>query len=195
MNKISLSDALFTSTQQRVLAPLFGQPDRSFFVTQLMEMAGSGRGAVQRELKRLSVSGLLTVQYIATQKHYQANPTSPLFDELCRIVQKTSGLHDPIRTALAPLQEKIELAFIYGPVANSTDGPAGDIDLMIVANEVQLEELYSALAAVEQQIARQICPTLLTRKEFSKRWAQGGSFVERVINGRTIPLLGNASAE
>jgi predicted nucleotidyltransferase len=195
MNKNSLADALFTSTQQRVLAPLFGQPDKSFYVTQLMEMARSGRGAVQRELKRLSESGLVTVRNIATQKHYQANPASPLFEELCRIVQKTSGLHDPIRKALEPLQDKIELAFIYGSVANRTDHSASDIDLMVVSDEVQLEELYSSLAAVEQQLARQISPTLLTREEFSKRCAKGGSFVERVMNGRTIPLIGNASAE
>ncbi len=41
----SLADALFTSTQQRVLGALFGQPDRSFFVTQVMALADSGRGA------------------------------------------------------------------------------------------------------------------------------------------------------
>ncbi len=66
----SLADALFTSTQQRVLGALFGQPDRSFFVTQIMELAHSGRGAVQRELGRLLQGGLVTVQMIGTQKHF-----------------------------------------------------------------------------------------------------------------------------
>ena len=101
----SLADALFTSTQQRVLGALFGQPDRSFFVTQIMELAGSGRGAVQRELARLLQSGLVTVKMVGTQKHYQANPASPLFDELCSIIQKTVGLAGPIRAALELLPE------------------------------------------------------------------------------------------
>ena len=70
----SLADALFTTTQQRVLALLFGQPARSFFATELIELTGSGSGAVQRELKRLTSSGLITVTPIGKQKHYQANP-------------------------------------------------------------------------------------------------------------------------
>jgi len=88
----SLADALFTATQQKVLGVLFGQPDRSFFVTQIMELANAGRGAVQRELERLRQGGLVTVRNVGTQKHFQANPDSPLFDELCGIVQKTVGL-------------------------------------------------------------------------------------------------------
>ncbi|MGB5578019.1 MAG: hypothetical protein WBM88_11495 [Woeseiaceae bacterium] len=63
----SLADALFTSTQQKVLGLLFGQPDRSFFVTQIMELAKSGRGAVQRELQRLESSGLVSVQMHGNQ--------------------------------------------------------------------------------------------------------------------------------
>ena len=94
---MAISDALFTSTQQRVLGALFGQPDRSFFVTQIMELAKSGRGAVQRELERLHRGGLVTVHKVATQKHFQADATSPLFNELCGIIQKTVGLAGPIR--------------------------------------------------------------------------------------------------
>ena len=58
----SLADALFTTTQQRVLALLYGQPSRSFFASELIELTGSGSGAVQRELKRLSSSGLVAVR-------------------------------------------------------------------------------------------------------------------------------------
>ncbi len=37
-----LADALFSSTQQRVLAWLFGQPERSFYATELIGLAGAG---------------------------------------------------------------------------------------------------------------------------------------------------------
>ncbi len=49
--RTSLADVLFTSTQQRVLALLFSQASRSFFSSELIQLAGSGSGAVQRELK------------------------------------------------------------------------------------------------------------------------------------------------
>ncbi len=84
----SLADALFTGTQQRVLGLLFGQPTRSFYANELIGLAGAGSGAVQRELARLTQSGLLTVRPVGNQKHYQANPDSPLFAELCSIAQK-----------------------------------------------------------------------------------------------------------
>ncbi len=90
--RTSLADALFSTTRQRVLAFLFGQPERSFFATELIGLAGGGSGAVQRELARLAQSGLVTVTRVGTQKHYQANPESPIFAELCGITQKTVGL-------------------------------------------------------------------------------------------------------
>ena len=60
-SNLSLADALFTTTQQRVLGILFGQPHRSFYANELIELATGGAGAVQRELKRLSDSGLITL--------------------------------------------------------------------------------------------------------------------------------------
>jgi predicted transcriptional regulator len=90
----SLADALFTTTQQRVLALLFGQAARSFYASELIELTGSGSGAVQRELKRLASSGLVTVKHIGNQKHYQANPAAPVFDELRGLVKKTVAQAD-----------------------------------------------------------------------------------------------------
>ena len=132
----SLADALFTNTQQRVLGLLFGQPDRSYYATEIISLAGSGSGAVQRELARLEQSGLVTMRRIGTQKHYQANPASPLYSELCSIAMKTVGLAEPLREALAPLAEKIIAAFVYGSIAKRADTSTSDIDLMIVSDVV-----------------------------------------------------------
>ena len=66
----ALADALFTTTQQRVLALLFGQPGRSFFVTEIIDLVDLGRGTVQRELSRLAESELATVFRVGNQKHY-----------------------------------------------------------------------------------------------------------------------------
>ena len=118
--RTALADALFTSTQQKVLGLLFGQPDRSFFVTEVMELAKSGRGAVQRELQRLGTAGLVSVQMLGKQKHYQANRESPLFNELCSIVRKTVGLEGPLKAAVGQLPGSVRLALIlrFGRKAN-----------------------------------------------------------------------------
>ena len=105
----SLADALFTTTQQRVLSLLFGQPSRSFFAGELIELTGSGSGAVQRELKRLVSCGLVNVTRIGKQKHHRANPDSPVFEELCGLVLKTVAVVEPIRQVLEPLADRIAL--------------------------------------------------------------------------------------
>ncbi len=191
----SLADALFTSTQQKVLGLLFGQPDRSFFVTQVVGIAKSGRGAVQRELRRLESAGLVSVQMHGNQKHYQANSDSPLYDEICSIVQKTVGLAEPLRTAVESLPGTVYLALIYGSVAKRTDTSASDIDLLIVADELTLEDVFAALSPAEQLLGRKINPTLYTSEEFSRRRARGNSFLERVLDGPVIVLSGSISGK
>src|SRR6476646_10843134 len=123
----SLADALFSRTQQSVLGLLFGQPDRSFYATELIKRLGAGSGAVQRELARLEESGLVSVSRVGTQKHYQANGNSPLFAELCGIVQKTVGVAEPLRAALKKLAPRIAAAFVFGSVAKRRDTTSSDI--------------------------------------------------------------------
>jgi len=195
MSTSSLADALFTSTQQRVLAPLFGQPERSFYVTQIMALAKSGRGAVQRELRRLFEGGLITMEMVGTQKHYRANPDSPLFVELCSIVRKTSGLAIPIRDAIESLGGAVSLALIYGSVAKGGDTSASDIDLLIVADTLTLEATYAALAGAEQALDRRINPTPYTSIEFEQRRNDKNPFLTRVLEGPTIMLVGDIDAE
>ena len=70
---VSISDVLFSGVQQRGLGLLFGQPDRSFYANEIERLGMTGRGALERELKRMTTSGLITMTVIGRQKHYQAN--------------------------------------------------------------------------------------------------------------------------
>ena len=185
-----LADALFTTTQQRLLTLLFGQPGRSFFASELIRLTGSGSGAVQRELKRFASSGLVSVTLIGRQKHYQANPDCPVFEEMSGIVRKTLALAEPIRRALETLIDRVELALVYGSVVEGTDTAGSDIDLLLVADGVMLEELYEALSPVETRLARRISPTLYTSREFEERRAAGNPFLTNVLAGEHIILLG-----
>jgi len=187
----AMADALFTSTQQRVLGFLFGQPDRSFFVTELVALVDSGRGAVQRELERLAESGLLVVSKVGNQKHYQANKDSPLFEELRSIISKTVGLQEPLRAALDPLADRVSLAMIYGSIAKGRENAASDVDLLIVADALTLEEVYAVLAPVEKALDRRINPAVYTEKEFRQRRKAKNPFLTRVLDGQVITLLGS----
>src|SRR5262249_52333574 len=158
----SLADALFTKTQQRVLGVLFGQPERSFYASELIRDAGTGSGAAQRELAKLEGSGLISARRIGHQKHYQANAASPLYSELRNIVLKTVGLAEPLRDALKPLSSAIRAAFVYGSVAKATDQSASDIDLMIISDSLTYGEVFGALERVTRAVGRKVNPTVYT---------------------------------
>ena len=185
-----LADALFSGTQQRVLAWLFGQPERSFYATELIGLAGAGSGAVQRELARLAQSGLVTSRAVGNQKHYQANPEAPIYAELCGIVQKTVGLAEPLREALAPLASRIHAAFVFGSVAKREDTASSDIDLMLVSDDLAYSDLYAALEAASQRLGRTVNPTIYTSKELTKRVKSKEAFATRVLGQPKLWLIG-----
>ncbi len=186
----SLADALFSSTQQRVLGLLFGQPERSFFATEIIGRLSAGSGAVQRELGKLAESGLVTVTRVGNQKHFQANPASPIYSELRALIRKTVGLAEPLRRALEPGREAIELALIYGSVAEGREKAASDIDLLLVSDTLTLEDVYRLLEEAERQLARKIHPTLYASAEFDRRLSAGNPFLKRVLGGEVMVLMG-----
>lgn len=190
----SIAEALFSGTQQRVLAWLFGQPGRSFYATELIGLAGAGSGAVQRELARLAQSGLVTARAVGNQKHYQANPQAPIYAELCSIVQKTVGLAEPLREALAPLAGRIRAAFVYGSVAKREDTASSDIDLMLVSDDLAYSDLYAALEAVSSRLGRTVNPTLYTPQELARRVKKQEAFATRVLAQPKLWLIGGEDA-
>jgi predicted nucleotidyltransferase len=188
--RASLADALFSTTQQRVLGLLFGQPSRSFYATELIGLVGAGSGAVQRELARLEQSGLVTVRRIGSQKHYQANAASPLFPELTSIARKTVALAEPLRAALKPLESHIDAAFVYGSVAKRTDTASSDIDLLVVSDGLTYAELFGALEKLGTRLGRAINPTVYSREEMAKRKREGHAFVTRVLRQPKVWIIG-----
>ena len=185
-----MADALFTKTQQRVLGVLFGRPERSVYASELIRDAGTGSGAAQRELARLEESGLVVARRIGHQKHYQANPASPLFSELRNIVMKTVGLAEPLRNALKPLSSEIRAAFVYGSVARATDQSASDIDLMIISDTLAYGDVFGALERVTRTVGRKVNPTVYTAAEFSKRARTENAFLTRVLEQPKLWVLG-----
>lgn len=186
----SLAEALFTKVQQRVLSLLFGQPDRTYYGNEIVRLAGVGVGAAMRELNKLVSSGLVIVSRTGNQKHYQANPASPIFNELRSIVLKTFGVTDVLRHILLPFAIRIQVAFIFGSVAKGQDTAKSDIDLMIVSDDLAYPDLFAVLAEAEKDLGRPVNPTIYTPEEMSKRLHDGNDFIRRILEQPKIFILG-----
>jgi predicted nucleotidyltransferase len=188
-SKVAIADALFSSTKQRVLGLLFGQPDRGFGLVELIELADSGRGAVQRELERLVAAGLVTLETFGQQKRYRANQAAPIYDELRSIVEKTGGVAAVLRAALRPLAKDIELAILYGSVPKHADTASSDIDVLVVSNVLALEDVYRSLQPAEVRLGRKVSPTLYNSEEFEQRKRTKNAFIMKVLSGKHIVLI------
>lgn len=186
-----LADALFSKTQRQVLGLLFGNPGRSFYANEVVRHAGVGIGTVQRELTKLAAAGLLTVTERGNQKHYQANRDAPIFDELRGIVLKTFGVADVLREALAPLGEKIQVAFIYGSVAKGSDTADSDIDLMLIGQGLSYPDVVGVLSEPEARLGRAVNPTIYKPEEFRGKLEEKNAFLSRVVAQEKIFIRGS----
>ncbi len=181
MNNSAIGDALFTKTQQRVLGLLYGKPEQSFYLNELVRLAGMGKGAVSRELTKLTAAGLLTVVRQGNQRHYQANAENPIFSELKAIIQKTFGVVGVLQMALATLLPQLEFAFVYGSVAKGREHAKSDIDVLLVGDDLSYEQVMTLLEYAEQQLGRTINPTLYDPQEYKTRMEAKQSFITRIM--------------
>jgi predicted nucleotidyltransferase len=188
--RVTVADALFTETKQRVLSVLFGNTGRTYYASEIIALAQIGSGAVQRELARLEASGLVTAERIGNQKHYRANDRSPVFEPLRELVLRTTGLADVIRQALVPVELQIEAAFVFGSVAKREDHASSDVDLFVISDSLAFGELFGALQPAAQKLGREINPVLHSMREVALLRRKKHSFIERVIEQPKIWIYG-----
>ena len=189
---MSIASALFSDSQSRVYAWLFGQPERTYHFSELLRLTGLGSASLQRELRRLAEAGLVRSERVGNLRCYVANAQSPVFDELVALTRKTLGTVPLLRAALAPLQPRLQAAWVYGSVARQADKADSDVDIMLVGNDLLLSEVLDVLVPLEPQLGRKINPTCYTPLEFAQRRAEPDSFVNRVLLQPTLALIGDA---
>jgi predicted nucleotidyltransferase len=188
---MSLAEALFSDSQLRVFRWVFGQPERSYHLSELRRLTGLGSASLQRELNRLAEAGLVRSERVGNLRQFQANAQSPVYGELVGLTRKTLGVEPMLREALVPLAPSLETAFIYGSVAKGTDTAKSDVDVMLVGKNLLLSKVLELLVPLEAQLGRKINPTCLTPAEFKRRRAERDSFVNRVLAQPTLPLMGD----
>ncbi len=187
----SLSDALFSKVQQRVLALIFSHPERSFYTSEIVRKVDSGVGAVERELSKLEGSALVSIERIGNQKHYRANQASPIFEELRGLIEKTVGLAEPIRKSLEPYADAIKSAFVYGSVAKGADTAHSDIDLMVIGDDLNYSDLYTAAQNVESKLRRKVHPLFLSPEDWRRKTSDKGSVFSKISHSPKIFIIGS----
>jgi predicted nucleotidyltransferase len=186
-------EALISSRVRiKVLTLFLMHPDQEYHLKGLVQELSENNNALRRELNRLEGIGLLDTQRRGRAKFYRANTQHPIYPELRSIVVKTTGLGQTLQAALARLGE-VEWAFVYGSFAAGKEDSWSDIDLMVVGR-VDLESLRAVLRGLERRLGREINETVYDAEEFARQRNDGDAFLERVMQGPRIVLIGDVDA-
>lgn len=185
-----LTETLLGKTRRSLLAVLYGHADETFYLRQLVRVAGSGTGAVQRELKALTEAGIIRRIAKGRQVYYQADDRCAVYPELKSLITKTAGMGDALKMAMLPLAERIRTAFIYGSVARGGERRGSDVDILVVG-DVTLAEVVETLSPVQLTLNREINPTVYPVKEFRAKHAAGHHFLKSVLEEKKVFLIGD----
>jgi len=184
------TSTLFGKTRRAILALLFGRPDEEFHLRDLIRLTGAGHGAAHRELKQLHEMGLVTRRQLGNLTLYQINHSSSVYPELRSLVLKTAGAPAVLSGALAPVMDRIGVAFIYGSVARGAETSTSDLDVMLIA-DLTLDDVVPLLLESQEDLGREINPTIVTAAELRRRLRLGDGFFRRVIEGPKLFFVGD----
>lgn len=182
---------MFSHVQQRVLGIVFGRAEEAFLASEVVALASGGTGAVHRELTRLRRAGLVTVRRVGRQRHYQANPESPIFGELRSLVLKTIALVQPLSDALQPFSDSIAAALVFGYVAKGTATGSSDVDLMVIADDMTYSDLLEAIQPAEKVLGKPVNVTIFSRADWRRKRDEESSFVSKVPPQPRFFVLGS----
>lgn len=174
----------------RLLALLLLQPERSWTLRELADTLVAPQSSVHRELGRAQAVGIIRRLATARPHGFRAATDDPLHEPLATVLRRTVGVEAELRTALA--RRGVLAAVIYGSWANESRRPDSDIDVLVVG-DADLRELRSLVRPIGKAAGRTIDLVVLSADEFRGLFADGSSFIRRVLEAPTTPLVGELS--
>lgn len=183
---------LFPEYRRRVLGLLLLHPETRYHVREIARLTNTAAGTLHRELSKLAKAQVLIRELSGNQVCYRANRTFPIFMELASILRKTSGLIDVLASALAPLAEKIDAAFVFGSVGSGTETSGSDVDVLIIG-KIAFTDAVTALYAAQAIVGREINPKVYQREEWQKLANNKDMFYQEILNKPKLFIIGAAN--
>ena len=183
--KVTTRLPIFRSPEQeRLLGELFVFADGPISLSELSARAGTSLGGTHKEVERLEASGLVVSTTRGRNRFIEADPSSPVYQEVRGLLLKTLGPEPLLRSALSDI-DGIEDAFIFGSWADPSRLSPADIDVLVVG-DTDVGAVYDAASDVEKVVGRPVNVTIRSPAE----WADAdGAFERAVRSGPRIDLL------
>lgn len=190
---LPLATVLFKDYRRRVLGLLLLHPGESYHVREIARLTGTVAGTLHKELATLKKAGILTMQPKGNQKVYSANRDCPVFEELASILRKTSGMVDVLASALLPMAEQIDSAFIYGSVAQGLETTYSDVDVLVIG-VASFAEIAKALYPCHKALGREVNPKVYDKAVWAELNRNNDGFTREIIAKPKLFIIGGNEA-
>ena len=187
-NKNILAEIFSSKGRSEIFRILLGLSGKPLHLREIQRRCNMSVTPIRQELNKLVKLELLSSRKDGNRIYYESNRQHPLFNELHRIVLKTTALGDVLKSALN--DEKIKIAFVFGSFARNEEKASSDIDLLVIG-DIGMRFLVSMISGISEQIGREINPHILKEHEFKQRLLKKDHFISRVFEADKIFIKGN----
>lgn len=187
-----LADFITSKSRIKLLNVFLATPYEMFHVRELVRRTGDEINAVRRELSFLEEHGVLSKEKRANRVYYFLSKSYPFYFDLLRLAAKLTGLGSEVIKNRAKLG-KIKYAFLSGRFVRRLPKNPEDVDFLIVGTIV-LPEIAVLVRNEEARLATEINYTVMSEEEFDFRKSRHDPFIEKVLAGSRIMLLGDEEA-
>ena len=175
--------------RSKVLSYFFTNPDSLLYVRELAVVIGEDPGNLSKELRKLEKEGIFISAAKGSIKLYSLDRKYPLFNELKKIVFKTTGIEGSLKQ-LVLKYAGIKIAMIYGSYAKERENKNSDIDILVVG-DFSRGEFTRDIRTLESKLNREINFSSYTEEEFDKERKKKGGFLSMVMKDNIIMLKGS----
>jgi predicted nucleotidyltransferase len=184
----ALNALLGSKTRAAVLGHLFLRPETEVHLRELVRVTGFSPRSVNKEVDRLVAAGFLLERRSSNRRYLRANNGYQLFEEVRNIVEKTLGVVPALTESLSR-EKGIRLALLFGSVATGLEGPASDVDLLVVGS-ISLKRVLRVTRPIQDAAGREINPVVMDTREFRQRRDKKEHFISTVLSGEIVILVG-----
>lgn len=156
-------EALFGKIRRELLCLFFLNPDRSFYLLELVAILQTGRGGVQRELANLTESGIIRREKTGVKTFFSVADDSPIFVQIQNLLEKMIDIRKMISSAVKSAGNTVNTA-ILSPIIISES--IRSVKLLIVCDEIN-ELFQQEIERIHLLTGTEIQMEIVRRSELS----------------------------
>ena len=164
-------------------------PQEEALLARIVTTTGRALIQVQRAIKRLIASGLITKKKRGKKTYYLTNYTHPVVRDLKHVLLEEKLFSERVQKIFRPIRKKIHYAFIFGSTARGEETATSDIDFFIIG-DLNTREIGTLFCLLSEEFLRECNGVVFSLKDFQARLKNPISFINEVIKSPKIWLLG-----